>query len=38
MELEELKKEIKRLIESGKTVIVEGIKDKNALETLGIKK
>ncbi len=38
MELEELKKEITRLGLSGKIVIVEGIKDKIALEKLGIKR
>ena len=35
-EIDDLKKEIRKLKESGKVVIVEGIKDKRALEKLGI--
>ena len=36
--MEDLKKEISKLKESGKAIIVEGIKDKRALEKLGLKK
>lgn len=38
MEFDELMAEIKKLRQSGKAVIVEGIKDKRALEKFGIKR
>ena len=34
---DEIKKEIENLIDSGNIIIVEGIKDKRALERLGLK-